>query len=525
MNDLPKTSPVPAKTSGESASNPRFSVWLQTRRGATLALVVLSFFTLFFGIWSLPFVGSDEPRYAEVAREMWASGDYVSPKLAGRLWLEKAPLLYWGQAFFYSLFGANEFAARLPSAFGALGIVLALRAVASRILGERVALFIAIVAASMGMMIYLSHGASTDMTLCTMFAGTFLCLFCAAYSRKNSFAWSMACAAFLGGAMLAKGLIGPLLFVLVSGIWWAWARPDKRDFQGGAPVSIGRKIGTLAAGAGVFLAVSAIWYGPVWLRHGDFFYQEFFVNQHFKRMTSNQYKHPQEPTFYLAILPLCALPWSLWLFGAGKGLRGLRPKLSHRDAFLAFAWVWAVVPIAFFSVSESKLPSYILPSFPAIAILAGEALSRGVWLPRNWKPRNVLLGGAGFMVILVLAAFTLYAPGAENKLSTRSLCRVVSAQMRPGERATFLDLAKDYDPHFYLQGRVVPGLGQPGTGRPDTFVATTPAGLLPILRGEKSGSLVVFCKNSAVEEMENAPFKAQLLGVHPKMRAYRISAR
>ncbi len=503
----------------------RFFQFFQTRHGATLALIVLSFFTLFFGIWSLPFVGSDEPRYAEVAREMWANSDYVSPKLAGRLWLEKAPLLYWGQAFFYSIFGVSEMSARLPSALGALLIVLGLRGVARRALGERAAIYVGIVAATTGMMIYLSHGASTDMTLCSMFAGAFLCLFRSAHSERHAFTWMMACAAFVGGAMLAKGLIGPLLFILIAGIWWAWARPDLRLNKAGTPRSFSQRALVFAASLLVFVAVSAIWYAPVWIRHGEFFWQEFFVNQHFKRFTSNEYKHPQEPTFYLAILPLCALPWTLWLIGAARGFRALRPRIQPRDSLLALAWVWAILPIAFFSASESKLPSYILPSFPAIAILAGEALSRGVFLPRGWKPKWVALAGASFMVCLVLSAFLLYARQSEDKLSTRSLCRVVAAQMKLGERATFMGLGKDYDPHFYLQGRVVAGLGRPGTGSRDTFVADTPAQLLPILQGEKSGSLIVFCKNSAAAEIENGPFSAQLIGEHPKMRAYRITER
>ncbi len=495
----------------------RFFQLASSRSGATVLLVTLSLLTLFFGIGSLPFVGSDEPRYAEVAREMWVSSDYISPRLAGRLWLEKAPLLYWGQALFYSFFGPSELAARLPSALGALAIVLGIRAVARRALDERAALYVGIVAASMGMMIYLSHGASTDMTLCTMFSGAFLCLFRAAYSRKHGFAFSMASAAFVGGAMLAKGLIGPLLFLLVSGIWWSWARPDRREFKTSAPRAVFQRIGTFAAALAVFFAVSSVWYAPVWLRHGEFFWQEFFVNQHFKRFTSNEYKHPQAPTFYLAILPLCALPWTLWLFGAARGFRALRPKLSQRDAFLAFAWVWAIVPIAFFSASESKLPSYILPSFPAIAILAGEALSRGVFVPRRFKPRQIALGGAVFMALLVIGAFTIYAPRNEDKLSTRSLCRVVAAQMRPGELATFLDLGKEYDPVFYLQGRVV---ANDKPGRRDTFVAATPAELLPLLQ---KGSLVVFAKNEDAAKMEGNPaFSAQLLGVHRKIRAYRI---
>ncbi|HEX8463408.1 MAG TPA: glycosyltransferase family 39 protein [Abditibacterium sp.] len=495
----------------------RFLSW---RHAPIVSLILLCSLTLFFGLGRISLVGSDEPRYAEIARAMWATGDYVSPRLAGRLWLEKPPLLYWGQAFCYSVFGVNELAARLPSALGALFIVLMLYGTASRALGPRVALYVGVVAATMAMIVVPAHGATTDMPLCAMFAGAFLCLFRASISQKHALKWNLASAAFVGGAMLAKGLIGPLFFVLISGIWWLWARPDRAEFRPYAPRPLSSRLATFLAATATFLAVSAIWYAPVWLRHGEVFWKEFFLNHHFKRFTSNTYKHWQPFYFYLSILPICALPWTPWLVSALFGLRGLRPRTGARDSFLALAWVWAAIPIAFFSSSEAKLEFYILPSFPAIAILIGDSLARGALLPRAWKPKWVAVGGSALMIFVVLFLFLIYAPPRQDKLSTRALCLQVAAQMKPGERATFLGLIKEYTPVFYLQGRVVPGVGAIGSGGHDTFVANTPAQLVPLLQ---NGSLIVFCKDDERALLEKNPaFSAQFLGSQRGVSAFRL---
>ena len=488
--------------------------WL-SRVGAISGLVLLASLTLFFGIGRMPLIGSDEPRYAEVAREMWVNSDYVSPRLAGRLWLEKAPLLYWGQALAYSVFGVNELAARLPSALGALFIVLALYETARRVLGARAALYVGIVTASMAMIAVPAHGATTDMPLCAMFAGAFCCFFRAFGSQNHGLKWFLMSAAFVGGAMLAKGLIGPLLFALIGGIWWLWARP-KADFWSR---SFAARIGVFAAASAVFLAVSAIWYFPVWLRHGAFFWEEFFVNHHFKRFTSDKYEHRQPFYFYIAILPLCALPWTLWIWSAARDFRGLRPRLNARDAFLSFAWVWFLVPIAFFSASGAKLPFYILPSFPALAILIGEQLSRGALLPRGFQPKWAALGGASLMVGVVLGAFLFYGPQKEEKLSIRRMCLEVKAQMRPGERATFLNLEKDYAPAFYLEGRVI---SNDKPGRRDTFVAWKPDELLPFFEKEKS--LIVFARTEELPLLERHPaWTTQFLSKNYRLSVVRLT--
>ncbi|RYG66047.1 glycosyltransferase family 39 protein [bacterium] len=471
------------------------------------ALLLLCSITLFFGLGRVPFLGPDEPRYAEIAREMWVNSDYVSPRLAGRLWFEKAPLLYWGQAFFYSIFGPTELAARLPSAFGALLAVLMLWGAARRAFGERGAFYVGVVAATQVPFIAFSHGGSTDMPLCAMLAGAIVCLWHSRQSEKTSFGWLLGSAAFTAGAMLAKGLIGPLLVTLVGGAWWLWAKP-----------TVKLKPLQLVAALAVFFAVSATWYWPVWATHGSVFYEEFFVNHHFKRYTSNEYNHPQPFYFYLVIGPLATLPWLLWLVGAARQLPKLKPRLDARQSLIALGWAWAIVPIAFFSISGSKLPSYMLPSFPGFAIVIGEALSRGVFLPKSIKPKWAAATGAGLMSLVVLYAFLVYAPAREEKLSTKALCLRVAQKMAPGEKATLFRLPKDYDPVFYLEGRMVVG-----TGKRDIFYAQEVAEFVPML---KDGSLLVFANNREASLLEESSlFQATFLDRDDKLSVFRLRKR
>jgi 4-amino-4-deoxy-L-arabinose transferase-like glycosyltransferase len=484
------------------------------KRISSLHLGVLLFIcslTLFFGLGRIAFVGPDEPRYAEIAREMWVHSDYVSPRLAGKLWLEKAPLLYWGQALFYSILGVNELAARLPSACGALFVVLSVWATSRRGLGQRSAFYVGVVASTMIAIVVFAHAGSTDMTLCTTLCGALVCLWRATQSEKRGLLWMLGAGAFAGGSMLAKGLIGPLLIALIFGLWCLWARPAIKGTKA-------QKFAAAGASLVVFFAVSATWYAPIWLKYGEFFWTEFFVNQHFKRFTSNEYNHPQPFYFYLVIAPLCTLPWMLWFFAALRDLPTLKPRLNQRDSLLAFAWVWALVPIAFFSLSGSKLPSYILPSFPALAILVGEALSRGIFLPRAWKPKWVAAGGTAFIIAFSLVAFLIYAPRNEEKLSTRTLCLQVAKQMKPGELATLLRLPKDYEPVFYLQGRMVTG-----QGKRDIFFAQDVSELVPLLQ---KGSLIVFANHREAPLLENNPsFTQQFIAKDRKLTAYRLTKR
>src|SRR5689334_16657257 len=231
-----------------------------------LALAAAASVTFIFGLGRLALLGPDEPRYAEIAREMFASGDWISPRLCGCLWFEKPALVYWLLALGYRTFGVNEFAARLPVAVAALLTVLLLYAVIQRLASPRMAWITALVLLTSGMFIGYARVAAPDMPLAATMTAALLAGFLAtqANGQKRGLCWTLAFAA-MGLAVLAKGLPGIALVVCTFVIYFIWLRR--------ADLIILRE---LISGTLVFLLVAAIWYAPVTMRHGWEFIHEFF---------------------------------------------------------------------------------------------------------------------------------------------------------------------------------------------------------------------------------------------------------
>jgi 4-amino-4-deoxy-L-arabinose transferase-like glycosyltransferase len=351
------------------------------KRGFALLLVATAL-CYFYGLGRAPFVGADEPRYAEVAREMFARGDVVTPTLDGRVWFEKPALVYWSEMAGFSLFGVSEWPARLGAALaGWLTILLVgwmcgrVEARAGRGL-EGLRLASAGVAASSAGLVVFSRAVNFDIFLTATIALSLACYFVAGL-EDDAAKRRLLLAGFYAGAglaLLSKGLVGVVLPFGVVGLYGLLRRglpPFWRSALWGAPLT---------------LLVAATWYAPVMLGHGRVFVEEFFVKHHFARFVSNKYHHPQGFYFYLLILPLLLLPWTPFFFAAFKNQwlasRRARATGAASDELSArlrrFAVAWLVVPVVFFSISRSKLPGYILPALPGALLLAGAELRRYV---------------------------------------------------------------------------------------------------------------------------------------------------
>jgi 4-amino-4-deoxy-L-arabinose transferase-like glycosyltransferase len=169
--------------------------------------------------------------------------------------------------------------------------------------------------------------------------------------------------AFMGVALLAKGLVG--IVIPLGVVFWYFViqrrTPDRKILL------------SLLWGIPFCLAVAAIWYAPVIMKNGWKFVDEFFIQHHFARYTSNKYQHPQPFYFFFLIAPLLLLPWSPFLITALRNFKkiGWRKIKSADDRFRLFSLIWFLLPVLFFSLSGSKLPGYILPALPAMALLAG----------------------------------------------------------------------------------------------------------------------------------------------------------
>ena len=342
---------------------------LNAKRGCLILLfAVLGFY--FYGLGHLPFVGPDEPRYAQVAREMFLRGDLITPTLAGHTWFEKPVLLYWMMEVAYLLFGVSEASARLgPACCGVLSVlaVYCLGRRVERIVGDEVRYFSfasALLLATMFGMIVFSRGASFDIVI-TMTLAWSLSFFIAAVLEKDVRQRQLLLLGFylfVGLSLLAKGLVGLVLPVGTILLFYLIRRelPDRVIRQSalwGLPVAI---------------AVSALWYGPVIAKHGWVFIDEFFIQHHFARYLSDKYHHPQPIYFYILILLALALPWLPLLIGAFANLKNLNWRRDgDLNRVISFALAWVVGPLVFFSLSKSKLPGYILPVLPGVALLGG----------------------------------------------------------------------------------------------------------------------------------------------------------
>lgn len=353
------------------------SSWGQNRRHVLLLAAVCGFL-FFYGLGVFGLIGADEPRYAQVAREMLDRGDWITPTLGGSAWLEKPVLYYWEAIVAYKLFGVSDWAARLPSAVSATLLVIAIFFFLRRFRpGSEIDG--AVMTASSATMIGFSRAAAMDMLLAANFSIAMLCWY--AWHEGRQRRWLLGCYVFLGLATLAKGpvafgLAGLILvsYALVQGDW---------------------KVRTLSwPGFLVYCAVVLPWFIAVQARNPEFF-RVFILEHNFARFGSNLYRHHQPFWYYLPVTLLGLLPWvALVVAAAIETIRGWaadpRAIFESEDAWDVFLLLWFAIPILFFSISQSKLPGYILPAIPAATLLAASYTRRRASIDKRLSPAVAL---------------------------------------------------------------------------------------------------------------------------------------
>jgi len=367
----------------------RFTDWI-------LLLAVPAFFFL----WKLAafgLIGADEPRYAQVAREMLARHDWITPTLGGVPWLEKPPLYYWQAMIAFRFFGVSDWAARLPSVFDAFLMVLAgywfLRRFRS---GSE--LDGALVPATSAGIVGFARAASTDMPLTATFTIAVLAWY--AWFESGDKKYLAAFYGFLGLATLAKGPVAPFLAGAVIVTFAALQKSAKIALK------------TLwVPGVLLGLAIALPWYGLVQLRNPQFFH-EFIVEHNLARFGSNLYHHPEPFWYYIPVIFLGWVPWSIVAIAAlVAALRQLRNPAS--DTLRSFLLIWIGVVVIFFSLSQSKLPGYALPAIPAGSILATNFIFAqssqkiATWLRSVLAAGHALLAGAMVFAALVVQYLVL----------------------------------------------------------------------------------------------------------------------
>ena len=381
-------------------------------------------FTVFFLAYGLTpllggdglgLVGADEPRYAQIAHEMLVRFDSahslgdrlsacVTPYLYGHPWLEKPALYYWRAMFTFQDFGVHDWSARLPSTSFAF-VMAALIYLHMRRFRRGGHLDAALITVACAGIIGFARGASTDMQMAAPLAIGLLGWY--AWYETGSKFWLFDIYFFTGVATLAKGPVAPLLAFLIIAAF-AFLRREWRI--------IWRSIWW--PGVVLYFAMVLPWFIAVQIQNPTFF-REFFLEHNLERFATDRYQHVQPFWYYLAVVVLAMMPWTVIAVRALVDgiqtsvaewrLRRLNPRrrVPNRpgDAFPEFLVLWALIPIVFFSLSRSKLPGYILPSIPPLAILTGD------FLYRRRKPglnRWVLLGHA--VVCGIMTMFALLLP-------------------------------------------------------------------------------------------------------------------
>ncbi|HEX4488207.1 MAG TPA: glycosyltransferase family 39 protein [Terriglobales bacterium] len=340
------------------------------RRYATDWLLLAGFcaFLFFFGLAYFGLTGPDEPRYAQVAREMLARHDWITPVLGGKPWLEKPVLYYWQAMVVYSVFGVSDWAARLPSAIDATLMVIAVYLFLCRF-RSRMRLDGALMTASAAGIIAFARAASMDMALAASFTIALLGWF--AWHEIGEKKYLAVFYGFLGVGTLAKGPVAPALaaviVILFAGAKGEWSLLKRTLWLPGILV---------------FFAVALPWYIAVQIRTPEFF-RVFILEHNLARFGTNLYRHHQPFWYYLPVVLLELVPWIVLTVAAvveiARGWWTEKRELARsEDAFSVFLFIWLLIPVLFFSISRSKLPGYILPALPAGALLVTEFLRRHI---------------------------------------------------------------------------------------------------------------------------------------------------
>jgi 4-amino-4-deoxy-L-arabinose transferase-like glycosyltransferase len=404
----------------------------------------------FFALGTIPLIGPDEPRYAQVAREMFDRGDWITPTLGGFNWFEKPALLYWLQIVSYHIFGVSEFSARLGPAICGLLTILGLWLFSRKLFGcTPFAGYLALISASTIGLLVFSRGASFDIVLTFTVTAALLCFFLAEESSdEGDLGFYAGFYIFVGLALLAKGLIGVVLPFGVIGFYFLFTRQF-------FPVKF---LVSLSWGVVVTIVVAASWYGPVYLYNGKPFVREFIINQHFTRYLTTVHAHPQPFYFFWLVLPALTFPWLPFFLSAlwrSKKWNVRAPQLPI-DRVRLFALAWMLFPLLFFSASGSKLPGYILPCLPACCLLIADVVMRFIG---ESKMRGLLIKGTALVTFAAVAvALAFFVPDLVKNDTVKYV--LADADAHGYANAQVINLHDTFhSAEFYAAGRLIRNLG------------------------------------------------------------------
>ena len=321
-------------------------------------VAIISIIIVFCNLGGIPLLDPDEPVYAETPKEMFVFNEFVSPRIFGEYWYDKPPMYYWLVATSYKIFGMTEFAARFPSAILAVISTLVVYLSGRRLFNERAGMAGALVLTTSIEFFYLGKAAVTDMTLLL-----FLTISLLSFIEKKYYLAYI----FAGLATLVKGPIGLLfpgaivfIYIIVTR---NWSQITKMK---------------IPSGLLVYAIVALPWYIMMYSLHNSAFIDTFLGFNNVTRFTSPEHPEGVLWYYYIPVLILGFFPWTAIM------LQSMWTSLtkSHRELpILIFLNIWVIVIFVFFSISQTKLVSYILPMYPPLAMIVGWYIDR-LWSAR-----------------------------------------------------------------------------------------------------------------------------------------------
>jgi uncharacterized membrane protein YidH (DUF202 family) len=393
--------------SGESSSNPGGTVLANTTGHGFPAihfvvLLAVAACMFFAGIGRLALIEPDEGRNAEVAREMLARGDWITPHFNNFSYLDKPPVFFWAVASSFRVAGLSEASARFPSALAALLTVLLVWLLARRMFENSTALYAGLVLATSPLVVLFAREVIFDMTLTLFVTGAMVCYWLREADPERQTLLDALFFAAMGLATLTKGPVGFLLPLLSISAYQA----------------LRGKFGRLKdlnwlLGLAAFFAITLPWFIAVSVRHPDFpgyaFWQESL--QRF----ATGHSHRAGPIYYYLIIYLAGfLPWSFFLsYAAVHRVRQWKELRQEQQAPVLFLLSWAGVIFVFFTISQSKLPGYFLPAMVPLCILMGKVWS-GHDLEQEGRTPDWLTGG--FATLIALGIIIAALPHFEHFL-------------------------------------------------------------------------------------------------------------
>ena len=356
-------------------------------KNSLVIVSVVAFLSMIWGIWGVPLLDPDEPVYAETAREMIEFGDFLSPRIFNEYWYDKPPMYYWLVAISQKIFGFNEFAARFPASLMAAGTSIMVYIAGAKLFNERAGFWASLILTSSVQFFYMGKAAVTDTTLLFFMTGALL-----SFIHKRY--WLMyVCMAF---ATLTKGPIGivfpgAIIFLYIL----AMGRLDE----------ILRM--HVIRGLLLYFVIAAPWYYGMYTVHGMEFINTFLGFHNVTRFTTPEHASRVTFWYYFPVVILGLFPWTGLFFMSIKSSIGESRVDDMRN--LVFMHIWWFFVFFFFTVCKTKLVSYILPMWPAMALSIGWYIS---FVESKMRYNTILwswIWGSGLMYLLLGAGWIIGA--------------------------------------------------------------------------------------------------------------------